>query len=76
MLPPRLFVFFIVVESQLRFGRGWTGRPAGPERGLPAHEGRATQRHEVDLAGTAGTHGGEEDLMKLVYRETNQIKYT
>lgn len=33
--------------------------------GLPAHEGCAAQRHEVDLAGTAGAHRGEEDLAKM-----------
>lgn len=33
-----------------------TARPS------PAHEGGASQRHEVNLAGSSGSHGGEEDL--------------
>lgn len=31
-------------------------------RRLPAHEGGASQGHEVHLAGTSGAHRGKEDL--------------
>lgn len=41
-----------LVSAQLRL----VGRP------LPAHEGRASQGHEVHLTGTSGAHRGEEDL--------------
>lgn len=42
----------------------WSHWPARQELKLPAHERCATQRHKVDLAGTARAHRGEEDLMK------------
>lgn len=32
---------------------------------LPAHEGCAAQRHEVDLAGPTLAHRGKEDLLKI-----------
>lgn len=38
---------------------------------LPAHEGCATQRHEVDLAGPARADRGEEDLMKRQSHQTS-----
>lgn len=32
------------------------------DRRLPAHQGSASQGHEIHLAGTSGAHRGEEDL--------------
>lgn len=40
-------------EKKRRAGRG----------PLPAEEVAAAQRHEVDLAGASGPHGGEEHLI-------------
>lgn len=36
--------------------------PLAAARPSPAHEGRASQRHEVYLTGASGSHGGEKDL--------------
>lgn len=52
-----VIVTIVICWSLLGYGRrvGWRRR-------LPAHEGSASQGHEVHLAGTSGAHRGEEHL--------------